>query len=672
MDMQEAKGAIYKPIGPVDQHIGDRITQIVQSSEKIPVPRIQAPPQDFIGREKELGALLSRFDTGATISGLRGMGGIGKTALALVLADRLKNRFVDGQIFLKLDGTGPNPLKPTDAMAQVIRAFRGSAERLPEDRNELQCLYNSVLEDKSVLLLLDNAADRKQVELLLPPKGCAVIVTSRKKFTLPGMPEPFLLDTMKPSDARDLLLRICLRIGGHADELGELCGYLPLALRASASLLAVKSDLNPESYLEELRSERNRLEKISGEGVDLDVEASFNLSYSCLPAEMASVFCNLSIFPSDFDAAAEETICQDPGHTQLSDLVTWSLVEFEEDMGRYHLHDLMQLFAANRLEEEGKEIARSVALRRHAEYYKEVLSSATELYNHGGKDLLAGLRKFDLEGMNIDSGWAWTKENFKEDNTAASLCSAYLNWPFLLDLRLHPKEMISWQETALAAARRLKNKSMEGVHLGNLGNAYLALGDFRKSIEFSEKALNITSEIGDRRNEGAWLGNLGLAYMELGDEKKAMEYYEKALVIDREIGDRRGEGADLGNLGIAYKNLGETQKAIEYYQQHLVIAREIGDRIGEGKALGNLGIAYMILDETQKAIEFYEKRLFIAREIGDKRGEGSVLFNMSLALDNLGQRTKAIDLARSALEIFEQIESLDAERVRRALAEWQG
>ena len=76
-------------------------------------------------------------------------------------------------------------------MAQVVRAFRGSAERLPEDQDELQCLYNSVLEGKNVLLLLDNAADRKQVEPLLPPKGCAVIVTSRKKFTLPGMPEPF-------------------------------------------------------------------------------------------------------------------------------------------------------------------------------------------------------------------------------------------------------------------------------------------------------------------------------------------------------------------------------------------------------------------------------------------------------------------------------------------------
>jgi tetratricopeptide (TPR) repeat protein len=708
--MQEAKGAIYKPTGPVEQHIGDRITQIVQSSEELPVPRIQAPPQDFTGREEELEKLLSRFDLGATITGLRGMGGIGKTALALVLAERLKSRFGDGQIFLKLDGTSPNPLKPIDAMAQVVRAFRGSAERLPENQYELQRLYNSVLEGKKVLLFLDNAVDREQVKMLLPPKGCAAIVTSRKKFTLPGMPEPFLLDKLKPSEARDLLLKICPRIGSHADDLAKLCGYLPLALRASASLLAVKSDLNPESYLEELRSERTRLEMIGKEGVDLDVDASFNLSYSRLRTEMASVFCKLSIFPSDFDAAAEEAICQDQSHTQLSNLVTWSLVEFEEETGRYSLHDLVQLFAARLLEERDKEVARSAALR-HAEYYKVVLYSATEFYLHGGKDLLDGLRKFDLERMNIDAGWAWTKENFKDDNAAASLCSAYLDWPYLFELRLHPKERISWLETALAAARQLKDKNMEGTHLGNLGNAYAYLGDAKKAIEYYEQCLTVHREIGDRKGEGNDLGNLGVAYKDLGETRKAIEYYERALTLDREIGDRRGEGNDLGNLGnayvdlrdakkaieyheqcltihreigdkrgegnalgnlgVAYRDLGDTKKAIEFYERALARNREIGNRLGEGNDLGNLGVAYADLGDTKKAIEFYDKQLVIGREIGNRKGEGNALWNMSLSLDKLGQRTEAIDCARSALKIFEQIESPNAERVRQQLAEWQ-
>ena len=652
--------------------------------------------------------MMSQFDRGATITGLRGIGGIGKTAIALLLAEKFKSRFKDGQIFLKLDGTSPNPLEPTDAVAQVIRAFRGSAERLPEDRDELQSLYSSVLDGKNVLLLLDNAADRKQVEPLLPPKGCAVIITSRKKFTLPGMPEPFLLETLKPPEARDLLLTICLRVAGHADELAKLCSYLPLALRASASLLAVKSDLNPENYIKELLSERTRLEKIGKEGVDLDVEASFNLSYSRLPAEMARIFCKLSIFPSDFGAPAEEDICRDQGHTQLSNLVTWSLVEFEEKTNRYSLHDLARIFATSCLGTEAK----AETQQRHAEHYRDVLSYADQLYLKGDENILAALELLDLELTNIQAGQAWAAENLEAKTSAAELCSSY---PYagasVLDLRLHPRQRISWLEKGVDAAEHLKDKAAECAHLGNLGiayknlgeykkaivfyeqsliiareigdrlgegyalgnlgNGYADLGDAKKAIEFYEQALIIAHEIGDRRGEGNVLGCLGAAYADLDDAKKAIEFYEQALIIDREIGDRLGEGYALGNLGVAYADLGDAKKAIEFYEQALIIDREIGNKLGEGNKLGNLGNAYADLGDAKKAIEFYEQALIIDREIGDRRGEGNSLWNMSLSLDKLGQQAEAIESAKSALKIFEQIESPYAEGVRQTLAEWQ-
>ena len=216
------------------------------------VPHLPSAPKDFTGRNEELHELLTNFDHGAAITGLCGMGGIGKTALAYVLADKLASGYPDGQILVELKGTSTEPMTPANAMIRVVRAYNPEA-KLPENEADLASIYHSVLHDKHALLLLDNAADRKQVEPLLPPKGCAVIVTSRKKFTLPGMSEPFLLATMKPSEARDLLIKICPRVGDNADELAKLCGYLPLALRASASLLAVKSDQNIESYLEELR-----------------------------------------------------------------------------------------------------------------------------------------------------------------------------------------------------------------------------------------------------------------------------------------------------------------------------------------------------------------------------------------------------------------------------------
>jgi hypothetical protein len=143
----------------------------LQSATTIIPQQIPPPPLDFTGRKVEIKDLLANFDRGATITGLQGMGGIGKTALALVLAENLKDRFPDGQIFIELKGTSKNPLTPAEAMAQVIGAYYPTA-KIPEDLNNLGGLYRSVLSGKRALLLLDNAADRKQVEILLPPWLC--------------------------------------------------------------------------------------------------------------------------------------------------------------------------------------------------------------------------------------------------------------------------------------------------------------------------------------------------------------------------------------------------------------------------------------------------------------------------------------------------------------------
>lgn len=669
----------------------------VQSLHQLP-----PPPADFVGREREMTALLTALERGGvTISGLQGMGGIGKTTLALKLAERLKPRYPDAQFYLDLKGASAKPLTAAEALAHVVRAYHPTA-KLPESEDELRGLFQSVLDGKRALLLMDNASDAAQVEPLIPPAGCSLLVTSRKHFTLPGL---FArdLDTLPLEDACKLLLTIAPRIGDHADEIAELCGCLPLALRLAASAIAKYVNLLPSDYAARLKDAREQLKLI---------EASLALSYELLTDELKKLWRMLAVFPDTFDEPAAAAVWQADvvaERDSLSELFASSLVEWSEGMSRYSLHDLARVFANDRLTDAEREATRKL----HAIHFKTVLSAAEELYVKGGKSMAQGLALFDLELANIQAGQAWAEQRANDDSVADELCIGYPeSGPWVLILKQHPRERMKWLETAIVATRRLERRASEGPALANLGRAYwesgeprraiefyqqslvlvrdagnnqgegalltllgLAyadLGETRRALEFHEQALLIDRKIGDRRLEGMTLGNLGLAYMALGETKRAIEFHEQALAITREIGDRRGEGATLGNLGTAHWTLGETARAIEFYGQDLNIAREIGHRQGEGLALSGLGVAYWVLGDTRTALEYFEQHLAISREVEDRRGEGNALWNMSLAFDKLGQRQKAAACAEAALAIREEIEDPTAAIVRAQLAEWKG
>jgi tetratricopeptide (TPR) repeat protein len=637
--------------------------------------QLPAAPSDFVGRAAEQHDLLNMIERGAVITGLRGMGGIGKTALGLVIAHQLRARYPDAQFFLDLRGAGDNPVTSLDALTHVVRAFYPTS-KLPDNLADMQALYQTVLDGKRALVFFDNAKDAQQVMPLVPPASCLLLITSRAHFTLPGL-KARDLNVLPPDQARELVLSIAAHIGECVDDIARLCGYLPQALRASASLLAETIDLDPCDYVRQLRDERQRLQLI---GLDparnLDMEASLNLSYAALSADEQRVLAHLSVFPADFDAEAEEAICEDADHTHLSRLVKLSLVQYNPHPnplpfrerenaaaplspagrgvggeGRYSLHDLVRLFADGHLSAD----ERAAVQYQHAEHYKNVLSAADDLYLQGNESIAQGLSLFDRDWINIQAGQQWVAVNAQDDAAAARLVNNYANNWYVLNIRLHPRENIRWLETALTAARQLQLRDYEGVHLGNLGIAYTNLGETRQAIEFYEQRLVIAREIGDRHGEANALSGLGISYGALGDARKQIEYEEQHRDITREIGDRRGEGNALGNLGLAYADLGETRKAIACYEQHRDIAREIGDRRGEGNALGNLGVAYADLGETRKAIEFHEQQLTITREIGDRRGEGNALGNLGIAYKNLGETRKAIEFYKQVLVIHREI-----------------
>ena len=623
--------------------------------------QLPSPPADFVGRDAELKILREHVkEGGATICAVRGLGGLGKTALALKLANELKKDYPDAQFYFNLQGASEKSHSPSDALAHVIRAYHPTA-KLPESEVELRSIYLSALDGKRALVLMDNAKDAKQVEPLIPPSSCLLLVTSRQKFVLPDI-RTIDLDSLPLDDAKNLLLQIAKRIGDYAEEIAELCGRLPLALRLAGSALAERIDLEPAQYVKRLQDKKNRLQLI---------EASFSLSYDLLNKKQQKLWRMLAVFPSSFEVMGAGAVwgiirrdvalqrlynadlqdeALDKTQEALSDFVRYSILDYDPTTKRYNLHDLAKVFADSRLSEKERY---EVGLR-HATHYENILELANYLYLQGNENITQGLKLYDTEVENINVGQAWASERAEKDNAAAKLCNAYPR-DEIISLRLHSREQIRWAEAALKATRQLKDMDGEWIHLGVLGLAYYALGETRKAIEFYEQSLKITREIGNRRGEGQVLGNLGLAYANLGETRKEIEFYEQALKIDHEIGDRRSDGAVLGNLGDAYSALGEPRKAIEFYEQALKIDHEIGDRRREGAVLGNLGIAYNDLGETRKAIEYHEQALKIDREIGNRRGEGQDLGNLGNAYADSSEARKAIEFYEQALKIDREI-----------------
>ena len=619
---------------------------------------------DMTGRVADVAKLEAALLAGGTASicALGGMGGVGKTTLAVEVAHRMgKAAFPDGIWMLDMRGLDDPPREASDAMTELLLAFQ-SGRQLPEDPSGL---YRAELAGRKMLLILDNARDADQVRPLLPPEPVAVMVTSRRRVDLGG--ELVDLDVL-PRDEAVELLRKELRgqkVGGRAvsdaelGELARLCGDLPLAISVVAAALRGKKLATAEKFIEELGKSR-------GEGLARALEV-LGRSLELLAAEDADLharFLALSIMKASFtvDAAAALWACE-AGEAQaaLEGLCERSLLQLASGAAegdgppRLVMHDLLREAAEKRLGEEAESEARLL----HARFFYHLLTRCDDLYLEGGEKVLEGLGLFDRERAHIEAGQAFVAGLAKagDKGEAARLAADYPSvGGYIINIRLHSREWIAWLEVAVTAARAVGDKRAEGNALGNLGLAWADLGEPRKAIDYHEQDLAIRHEIGDRRGEGNALGNLGNAWADLGEPRKSIEYMEQVLAVMREIGDRRGEGNALGNLGIAWKNLGEPRKAIDYYEQHLTVTREIGDRRGEGNALMNTGNAWAALGEPRKAIDYYEQALAVSREIGDRRGEGNALWNAVSQHEKLAEPDTALEKAKAAWVIFRQIE----------------
>ena len=528
--------------------------------------QMRDPPATFKGREEDLDELAKAIRKGGvTISGVRGMGGIGKTALALKLAQRLAPEYPDAQIFVDLQGT-TSPLAPGDVMGHVIHTFHPRAE-LPATESERCGLYRSVLRGKEALLLFDDAAGAGQVQPLVPPGSCALLVTSRRRFRLPGM-HTLDLNVLDEDESRELLCAIAPRISDEcAVEIAELCGRLPLALELAASALAERRDLAPAEYARRLRDERRRL--------DL-VDAPLSLSYDLFSKQLQQLWARLSVFAIPFDSEAAAAVWEMEGEhalDPLGELLRYSLIDWRETTGRYELHALARLFAYRKLEE--MEDVRPVH-RLAAEHLEG------KLKEEGGTPGEA-LQEVDQ----WEKAEAW--ERFARSASALVGSLDRLGYWEEIEERL--------ERTLEAVESRLDEPKLQATLLGDLGVIAQKRAEWEHAIDAHRQSLNLFEQLGDVTSMAGTYLNLGIVYRRQGNWDLAIDMYEQALEVFRQLSDVGGVAKTANNLGLAYVGRGEWSEAIAHFHQSLQLKVRLNDLHGMAQTWGNLGIVFRRLGD---------------------------------------------------------------------------
>jgi len=467
--------AVSSQLAKIQLRLNEQV-QIVQGiqatlGQLYPLVRHQVPPPcaDFSGRRDERYEIGSRLQRGrgAVIVGLRGLGGVGKTELALKIAEEIGSSFPDGQLFIDLQGASQCPLSAEEAMTGLLQP-QAVTEKLPEGP-ALANLFRTLFSGKRLILILDNARDAEQVRQLLLPEPAVVVVTSRWRFHVPGL-EVFEIDKLPRTVSKEMLLTICPRIGDSADELAEACGDLPLALRLVGSALNQRPMLSVGSFLARLKSSRlAELDAAAADAGESSVTTTLKISYELLAdrpeKDLQACLRTLAVFPSDFDAQAA---CAVFGTTErhaedcLAALCSAGLISYVDQLQRFSLHDLTREF----LQEISTDHEVRAAACRHAKYYSRLLAYFGQLYLNKNDDLLVVLFGFDLERRNIEAGQKWAATNAENDHEMARVAAFYpaLAMQILL-LRLTPAERISWCKAALPAARGLGIRPIEGIRV---------------------------------------------------------------------------------------------------------------------------------------------------------------------------------------------------------------
>ncbi|WP_259316460.1 BTAD domain-containing putative transcriptional regulator [Kitasatospora xanthocidica] len=685
-----------------------------------PTPRpAQLPPDaaDFTGRSvlvERLGKALGGAHGGApdrnpgapgqqalVIATVVGMGGVGKTALALHVAHRVREAYPDGQLYVDLRGADATPADPEAVLSGFLVALGVPADAVPEGLDARSALFRSAVDGRRLLLVLDNVHDTAQIRPLLPGAvGCAVLTTSRTRLS--GLPATVQADlgVFEPEEALELLGRTigAERLAAEAQAARELllvCGHLPLAVRIVAARLAARPSWTVQTLGRRLAVERRRIDELRIG--DLEVAAAFELSYRQLtPAQARAFRLAASVDGPDLGlqaAAALLDLDEYDAEDLLEALVDVAMME-SPFPGRYRFHDLLRAFARRRPDDPGAAVAARDRMLDH------LLATACSAFQHAvpGDPAAGALGPARAAGVPLDGpdgARAWAEA---EGSGAIALAAQVAGWsvaddtdgptgepsdgptpaptpdpadgpttaplraaidllialtPFVL---APPSRQLATTAEALAAAavHRADHRAAGRAHFLR-GNVALAATRLEEAEEASRLAVAASRAAGDTVILRQALNDLGLVCQFLSRYDEAVGHYDEALLLARELGHRSGALVTTVNAALARVRSGRAAEAVPICHEALAELRTRNDDPGRAYTLYVLGLALHGLGRHEEAVTWFGECLAVASASGLRARAGHARYRMADSLRSLGRADEALEHAGQALELCEEL-----------------
>lgn len=633
---------------------------------------------DFTGRQRELARLLAaRTDTADTTSvvmAIDGMAGVGKSTLAVHVAHPLAARYPDAQLFIDLHGHsgGQQPLTPSDALDRLLRALGVPAERIPDDADARAALWRAELAVRSVLVVLDNAADTTQVRPLLPGTGHSlVVITSRRRLIGLETGLNVSLDVLPEPDAIALFTRI---VGDGRAATGtaairdviDQCGHLPLAIRIAAARLRDRPAWSVRHLADRLRQASWPLAEFSAD--DRSVATAFTLSYRNLDANRQRMFRLLGLHPGrDVGVPAAAALAGVPAADAgcvLESLVDDHLL-YQSAAGRYRFHDLIRQHAHTTAMAEESAADRDRALRRVVDYYLHTAYRGSRLFDQPYPpidigtaaagcvptelaDDVAAMEWFDAnhhcviaaERAAEDMGWdtvvwqlAWTLDNY------------HYRRHYLRD------NIASWL-AGLAAAERLGDLAVQGRAHRRLGLVHAPLGRFTEALQHLRRALVLSEQACDVLGQAGAHFVLATVRSHQGDDEQALTHMVSAHELYRQLGNRAWEIRSLGMLGTCHAKLGHHEEARGYAESALVLCREHNDVYGQADSLDSLGGIANDTGQPTTALQHYQQALALWHELRYKSRQAGTLAAIGDIHRDLNHHEQAQQAWQQAIDLF--------------------